>query len=523
MTPASITAQDVSAATMTSFHSDSDGKGLEQQAKGSDDSFSFGPFHLFPRRRLLLNGNKPLHVGSKALDILILLVERRGQVVTKQALMSHAWPGITVEESSLRVHTAGLRKVLGDGIDDASYIKTIPGRGYCFIASTSSTKPAERPHLDADTRPDPAPRLPPPLRRMIGRDDDVREISDLLTAKRFVTVHGPGGIGKTVAAISVGHAQFAAFGGDVQFLDLGQLSEAHIVQGALASMLGLPVRSDDPIPSLLTYLKERRMLLIFDSCEHLVDPLAALAERIFHEAPQVSILATSRETLQIEGEYVYRLPALACPSEDEQQSAEQVLSFPAARLFVERVIANGHPFELTDRNAPVVAQICRKLDGIPLAIELVAAGVRTHGLCQTAALLDDELPLLWRGRRTAHPRHQTLTAALNWSYDLLSETEQAMLRCISIFRGPFTLEAACEVGTDVSLDYSQVVHLIGQLIAKSLISAEISEGATLYRLLDTTRTYARGKLVDKGEADNIVARFGQHYLPSLGNTSAGSG
>jgi predicted ATPase len=246
-----------------------------------------------------------------------------------------------------------------------------------------------------------------------------------------------------------------------------------------------------------------------------VDPIAVLAERIFHEAPQISVLTTSRETLQVEGEYVYRLPALECPLEGAEQSAKHLLSYPAAHLFVDRVVASGHQFELTDGDAAVVAEVCRKLDGIPLAIELAAARVGTYGLRETATLLDNRLRLLWKGRRTAAPRHQTLTAALDWSYDLLDDSERKVLRRVSVFVGPFTLEAACEIASDDSFDRAQVFDIFWQLVVKSLVSIEASDAATLYRLLGTTQTYALEKLREHGETDEVARRHAQHCLAML--------
>jgi len=488
---------------------------MSTDSTGIDQTVAFGPFCLFPARRLLETKGAPVPVGSRALDILILLVEREGEVVSKKELMARAWPGITVDESSLRVHIAGLRKSLGEGEGGTQYIKNVPARGYCFVAPTS------RPSRDNGSAASPAGRadrpagLPPQLGRMVGRIEAVREIAELLGAKQFVTIHGPGGIGKTTTAISVGHNELATFAGAVYFLDLGELSEPRLIPSAIASVFKLSVQSIDPTPNLLAFLRSKRLLLILDNCEHMVEPIAALAERIFHEAPQVSILATSRETLQVEGEYVYRLPALECPLDGGEQSAEQLLSYPAAHLFVDRVIASGHHLELTDSDAAVVAEVCRKLDGIPLAIELAAARVGTYGLRATATLLDNRLRLLWTGRRTAVPRHQTLTAALDWSYDLLDDSERKVLRRISVFVGPFTLDAACEVASDGSFDRTQVIDIFWQLVAKSLVSIETSDAATVYRLLGTTRTYALEKLIEYGETDEVAGRHARHYLAVL--------
>jgi predicted ATPase/DNA-binding winged helix-turn-helix (wHTH) protein len=507
MITANAIAQQVSAATAKALFDPvpghAPGHGLAQRDAGSEHSFSFGPYRLFPRQRLLLKAGKPLHIGSKALEILILLAERQGDLVSKKELMAHAWPGVTVEEGGLRVHVAGLRKALGDGIGDTRYIKNIPGRGYCFVAPASRGEPIKESDWGIGVRPDHTSRLPLQLDRMVGRTDAVHKISDLLEARRFVTVHGPGGVGKTATAVSVGHAQLASFAGAVHFLDLGQITEPHLLPGALASVLGLSIQSGDPTPGLLAFLRDRRVLLIFDSCEHLIESVATLTERIFHEAPEVSILATSREVLRVEGEHVYRLSVLECPLDADEQSAERVLSFAAPRLFVKRVVASGYQFELTDADAPVVARICRKLDGLALAINVAAAQAGTFGLGEIAYSLESKSWLLWRGRRTALPRHQTIAATLDWSYGLLSEAEQAVLRRLSIFKGFFTLDAAREIARHGSLDPSHDLHIIDKLIAKSLISFEVSDGVTLYRLLHSTRAYALEKLRHRGEFDEI--------------------
>jgi predicted ATPase/DNA-binding winged helix-turn-helix (wHTH) protein len=485
---------------------------------GPTPSVAFGPFRLSATERLLEKDGVPQHLSSRALDILIALVERAGEVVSKQDLIARAWPNVTVDETSLRVHVAGLRKALGDGQAGARYVANIPGRGYCFVAPvTRSTEPiAASTHVVGSDQPQ---VLPPPLSRMIGRDEAVRTLSEVLTAKRFVTIHGPGGIGKTTVAISVGHAQLPVFHGDVRFFDLGSVSDPAVLPSAIASTLGLIVQSSDPTPNLISYLRDRRMLLILDSCEHVIEAAADLAERIFQEAPAVHILATSREALRVEGEYVYRLSALDSPPEGVELTAAQLLAFPAAHLFVERATASGDHFELTDADAPVVAQICRKLDGIALAIELAAGRVSAHGLHEIAALLDHRLELLWRGRRTALPRHQTLSATLDWSHDFLSEVERTVLRRLSIFVGTFTLEAAQAVAADDLLDGLQTIEAIGDLVGKSLISAS-GETSMRYRLLDTTRAYALARLADSGEADAVARQHAVYYREFLERTNA---
>jgi predicted ATPase/DNA-binding winged helix-turn-helix (wHTH) protein len=479
------------------------------------DVVSFGPFRLSAPERLLERAGAPLQLGSRALDILIALVERAGEVVSKKELMARVWADVTVDEATLRVHVAGLRKALGDGRTGARYVTNVPGRGYCFVAPIVRPVRAPPPPAADASFSDPSRRLPPRLTRIVGRDEVVRSISEQLTARRFVTILGPGGIGKTTVAVAIGHAQLAGFDGAVRFFDLGPLSDPRLVPSALASMLGLLVQSSDPTQSVINFLRDRRMLLILDSCEHVVETVAVLAERIFKEAPQVHLLATSRESLRVEGEHVFRLSALASPPQGVELSAAQSLAFPAVQLLVERAAASANDFELTDAEAPTAAEICRKLDGIALAIELAAGRAAAHGIRETAALLDDRLRLLSHGRRTAVARHQTLKATLDWSYDLLSEVDRATLRRLSVFAGVFTLEAAAAVAGGQDIDGGQVVDSIDGLVAKSLLTANAGETTTRYRLLDMTRAYASAKLVESGEANAIARRHAVHYRDFL--------
>jgi predicted ATPase/DNA-binding winged helix-turn-helix (wHTH) protein len=486
------------------------------------DVISFGPFRLFTAQRLLERAGAPLQLGSRALDILIILVEHAGEVVSKKDLISHVWPDVTVDESGLRVHVAGLRKALGEGREGARYVSNIPGRGYCFVAPIARPSVSAKAFVPAPVICDQVHGLPARLTRMVGRDEIVRLLSRQLAEQRFVTILGPGGIGKTTVAVSVGHAQLTAFEGSVRFFDLGPLNDPRLVPSALASMLGLLVQSEDPTPSVINFLRDRRMLLVLDSCEHVIETVAALAERIFEEAPHVHILATSRELLQVEGEHAHWLPALDSPPDGVELSMAQVLAFPAGQLFVERAAANGRGFELTDANAPIVAEICRKLDGIALAIELAAGRVSAYGIRETAALLDNRLRLLWHGRRTALPRHQTLSATLDWSYDLLTEPERAVIRRVSVFVGAFSLEAVRAVAVGEDINDAQVVEAMGRLVAKSLVSTNAGDTMRRYRLLDTTRAYALSKLVDTGEADATERRHAAYYCEYFDRLGVGA-
>src|SRR6266481_6439435 len=286
--------------------------------------------------------------------------------------------------------------------------------------------------------------------------------------------------------------------------------------GAVASALGIMMQAQDPFLSLLAFLGNRRVLLLLDNCEHVIDAAAALAEPVVSEAPQAHILATSREALRVEGEHVHLLYPLDGPLNDVGLTAAEALTFPAVQLFMERAAASGNRSELSDADAPIVAGICRRLVGIALAIELAASRVSSHGIRGTAELLDNRFKLLWRGRRTALPRHQTLNAMLDWSYNLLQERDQVVLCRSSVFVGVFTLKAAISVaGTEAS--DADVADAMASLVAKSLISTTSIGESTYYRLLDTTQDYAAGKLAELGDADNIARHHAIYYSNYLGH------
>ena len=481
------------------------------------DGLSFGPFHLVANERLLTKEGAPVELGSRALDILIVLICTPNEIVSKKDLMSRVWPDVIVEDGSLRFHMASLRKALGDGKDGARYITTLPGRGYCFVA------PVSRPSSPRDDAPVvaanfPHANLPSRLSRMVGRDDDVLKLSAQLNASRFVTIVGAGGVGKTTVAVAVGHHLIEAFAGAVLFVDLGMLGNPDLVTTAVASMLGLSVQSDDATPNLIAYLRNKRILLILDTCEHLVEAVATLAASIIEAAPQVHILATSREALRVESEHIYRLDALACPPEDPGLTAAVVQTFPATQLFVERAVASGARLDVSDAEALIVASICRKLDGVALAIELTARRVESYGLQQTAALLDQRLTLLWLGSRTAPPRQKTLQATLDWSFGLLAELERVVLRRLAVFVGHFTLDAALEVVTSATLDRSTVFSAIDGLVAKSIVATRPVGAMMRYRLLDTTRAYVLEIEIDDAESTDLAVRHAAYYRRWLQQT-----
>ena len=472
----------------------------------------FGPFELNVAERSLRKANQVIPLGGRAYDILIALLENAGEVVGKAELIARAWPDVTVEEGSLRVHLSALRKALGDGQFGNKYIASIPGQGYSFIAPVARLPvDHDRGNASAGTF-----NLPPALGRMVGRNDVVLEIQGLLkTGQRLITLLGAGGIGKTTVALSVGYRALADFSGAAFFVDLSTVNDQEHIIGTIASAVGLGTQLVDPKEALLNFLRPRRALIILDSCERLIEKAAEIAGNIFQNAPDVSILATSREALQVPGERVLRLCPLECPPEQPALTASEVIVYPAVQLFAERVSARRGEFSLRDDEAPMVAEICRKLDGIALAIELAAGRAAIFGVRNTVKRLGSRLDLLKFGRRTANPRHQTLIATLDWSHDHLSEIERVLLRRVAIFVGHFTLEAARAVAEEVGLDGSEIAGALGNLVNKSLIEVWPNSRGPRYRLLDTTRAYALEKLATSGELDSIAERHASFSIQML--------
>jgi predicted ATPase len=486
---------------------------MQETTSPGPEIFAFGPYKLSVAERLLEREGTAVLLGSRALDLLIVLVEEAGTVLSKRDLMKRVWGDTAIEEVGLRAHIANLRKVLGDGKGAARYIINIAGRGYSFVAPLAQSHPDAPSNLQRVAI-DPERRLPPRLVGMIGREEAVQSVSQEVQAHRFVTITGPGGIGKTTVAVSIAHALLEEFPGAVYFVDLASVCDPALVPGALVSALGGPIQSGDPLTGLLAFLRDKRALLLIDNCEHVIEAAASAAERIFKEAEDVCIVATSREPLRVEGERVHHLFPLPSPSPDAGLAIADALEFPAIRLFVERASAADDRFELSTADIANVAMICRMLDGIPLAIELAASQVSGYGIQGLADLIDDRLNLLTHGRRTAPPRHQTLQALLDWSYNLLRPLEQKVLCRLSRFGARFTLNAAKAVAGKEDADLAPIAAVLSSLVAKSLVSREAVGKGIRYRLLDTTREYAQAKL-KANDDPNLVARRHALYLSRL--------
>ena len=478
---------------------------------GSLTTFAFGPFRLFAAERRLEKDGKPVRLGSRALDLLIVLVECAGEVVSNRHILERVWRGVTVDESSLRFHVKNLRRALADNLRDAPYITNVSGRGYCFAARVERLDREGRPGSNAASFAA-APNLPIRGRTIVGRTPNIELLSRELSRGRLVTIAGPGGIGKTTLAIATAEALRPSFGNAVFFVDLAPVENATLVLSAVVSVLGIVQRADEPMAAIVEFLRDRRLLIVLDNCEQVIEAVAELADRIVRDTVGSHLLVTSRETLRIQGERVHRLMPLECPPVKDGMSAEEVMSYAAVQLFVDRTAAGFSGFSLDDLQAPVAAEICRRLDGIPLAIELAAARVEFFGLSGLARGLNDMFSLLTQGRRLALPRHQTLRATLDWSYHLLSPTEQAVLQGIAIFRTTFTLEAALAIVSRSMTAAGNAVDAMANLVAKSMLTANSMDGIVQYRLLEATRIYASEKLAAGGDKPETARRHADHHL-----------
>ncbi|GLS22961.1 transcriptional regulator [Labrys miyagiensis] len=474
-------------------------------------TFAFGPFRLFAAERRLEKDGKPVRLGSRALDLLIVLVESAGEVVSNHDILERVWRGVTVDEGSLRFHVKNLRRALADNLRDTPYITNVSGRGYCFAARVERLDREGMPGSNGASLAA-APNLPIRGRAIVGRTNNIELVSRELSRGRLVTIAGPGGIGKTTLAIATAEALRPSFGNAVFFVDLAPVEDAALVLSAVVSVLGIVRSDDEPMAAVVEFLRNRRLLIVLDNCEQVIEAVAALADRIVRDTIGTHVLVTSRETLRVEDERVHRLMPLECPPDKDDMSAEEAMSYAAMQLFVDRTTAGFGGFVLDDALVPAAAEICRRLDGIPLAIELAAARVEFFGLSGLARGLNDMFALLTRGRRFALPRHQTLRAALDWSYHLLSPIEQAVLQGIAIFRTTFTLESALAIVPGPATTADNATDAMANLVAKSMLTADSTGDVVQYRLLESTRIYASEKLTASGDKPETARRHADHHL-----------
>ena len=479
-------------------------------------SYRFGHCELLcGERRLLVDGHDaPL--GGRAFDLLVALIERRDRTVAKDELIDVVWPGLVVEANNLQVQVSTLRKILGPRA-----IATIPGRGYQFAVevsdltaertgprAASSGPPAARADLPGAGRPQQG-NLPDVLPELIGRAGDVADLLAALGAHRLVSVVGAAGIGKTRLAQAAAHALRCEFAHGVWMVELATVAEPALLPAAVAQVLGVSLPGHRSAQEeVIDALHDRAALLVLDNCEHLLDAARALAHALLQRAPGLRLLITSQELLKIADEHLYHTSTLAVPAASNLMAARVS---GAAGLLVRRVQALQPSFALTEHNCADVAEICRRLDGLPLAIELAAARVPLLGTSGVRDRLDERFRILTGGVRTAMRRHQTLREALDWSHSLLSASERAVFRRAGVFAGTFTMNAAQEVLCGEQVDAWEVLDHLGALVDKSLVIAERSEPPR-YRLLESARAYALEKLRDAGETDATRERHAQAFL-----------
>lgn len=492
-------------------------------------SFRFDRFELQPRERRLLASGQPLALGSRAFDVLVALVSRAGRLVTKGELLDEVWRGLVVEEANLTVQVSALRKALGGGL-----IATIPGRGYRFTGAVEAlvvpAPGAQRPALAGQQAPVPA-REPGPApadvqtHALIGREDELAAVAQALAAPGCVTLVGPAGVGKTTLARAIA----AKVPAGAVWVDLAPLTDGAQVAAAVAHANGMAAPQEDVAAQLLGKLGDR--LLVLDNVEHVVEAAAALVAGLLLASPSVRVLATSQLRLAVGGERVHRLEPLALPLDSDALD----LHHGAVALFIERARAADHRFQATPAQLPLLREICRRLDGLPLALEMAAARVPALGLAGLAKALERRLALLTGGRRDAAARHRTLQAALDWSHELLGADERRLYRTCGVFSGGFTLDLLVAVATGRGLAVAEpagaagpdgaggtppdesrwaVIDTLAQLVDRSLVAVvdgaqghEGGDGAPRYRLLETMREDARQRLAAAGEEVEARARL----------------
>ncbi len=489
----------------------------------ADRTYTFGNWLIDCQHRELRHDNVTVPIGSRAFEILEKLAGSAGLLVTKDELIGSVWSGLAVEDNTLQVHISAVRKALGK---DRDLLKTISGRGYTLAGSWRSghlDQPAAAAPVSVPAASSFSSNLPNTRAPLIGREDCLHELADVLSAYRTVTLVGPGGIGKTKLAIELARRVAPSFNDSVALVELATLQDPALATSATGRALRLALSDKDvSAASIAQAIGSRRLLLVLDNCEHVIDAAAQIASAVLRYCPNVTVLATSREGLRIDGEYVAAIPPLSVPHPDIHDP-DYLLRESAVQLFVARTRALRAGFAPGAHDLLKIAAICRRLDGIPLALEFAAARAANLGVDTVLLRLDHRFELLSGGRRDQLPRHQTLRATLDWSYDLLPPTEQRLLCRLAVFPAGFTLDAAIAMMDDDS-SRSDVIETLFNLVGKSLVSLDPSfEGR--WRLLETTRAYALEKLAEAGLVEQAARRhasFLRQLVAPLGDATPAS-
>ena len=464
--------------------------------------WTFGDFTLDLEARELLRAGAPVSLSPKAFQLLGILVESCPRALAKSELQDRLWPGTFVVEKNLTNLVGEIREALSDDAAHPRYIRTVHRFGYAFCEPAVSEARGGARH-----------NLPVQITHFIGRDRELAELFRLLASTRLLTLTGAGGCGKTRLALELGARVLDRFPDGIWVVDLAALADPGLVAQAVSSALDVRDGPSRPmLEALLERVRSRQLLLILDNCEHLISACAQFVDTFLRGADRAGVLATSREGLGITGETVWRVPSLSLPDPAQTVSAETLLHHDAARLFVERAAAVDPSFTITAQNAATVADVCIRLDGIPLAIELAAARVRVLSLEQIQTRLDDRFRLLTGGSRTAVARQRTLEATVDWSYGLLSGAERRLLRRLSVFAGGWTMEAAEEVTSDNPGERDDVLESLARRVDQSLAHvARDGDGRRRYHFLETVRHYARERLVESGEAERMRDRHFAYF------------
>lgn len=491
-------------------HSGLDGGEEPQAGRGGHEvPILFGRCRVLPLARQLVVAGRPSPIGSRAFDLLMVLIEARGSLVSKEDLIKRAWPTTFVDEGNLRVQMVAIRKALGD---DRELVKTIPGRGYLFVADSTAAGAIEAPEHAYDDRV--AARnptnLPRSLGSMIGREIELADLQVNMAQNRLVTLVGAGGIGKTRLAIELGWQVLESFPDGVWLIDLAPLKDRAALMSATAAVLGVTLHdAQRAVETMAAAVGKRRRLLIFDNCEHLIEAAAAFIERLLKRASRLTALATSQERLHLPDECIYRLNPLAVPPTGETE----ISGFSAVTLFIERARAIDRRFVLDASNAQSVAEICRRLEGIPLALQMAAARLPVLGIERLRAGLGERLKILKSDLPVADSRQQTLLATVQWSHGLLDRDDAELFRRLAVFAGSFSLDAVVAVAGEARADQWEVIDGLGRLIDKSLVIIE-GHHRPRYRLLETLRLYAAAQLAANGESDRVMALYAR-FLTDL--------